>query len=112
MKNSRSDGLVTLKFIAVLPALFGLHAVLIPLFRNSPPPPPVNIRVLWTYDAECLDVLETAVSPDGPWRDVPGPYPLTAGGKRYEIPVPHLDPAGFFRVRRWWGTPDIVNANP
>jgi hypothetical protein len=61
--------------------------------------------VTWSFYADVRDVLQTQDYIGGPWRDVPGPYPVVAG--QYKVPVSGKSQA-FFRLRKAWGTPWVL----
>jgi len=77
-----------------------------PIKVVAPSPTPANsLHVLWGFDTNYLDVLETSTTPEGPWRDIPGPYAQTSNRLDYKVPIDPTNQASFFRVRRWWGAP-------
>jgi hypothetical protein len=58
--------------------------------------------VMWSVRSGVHDVLETQDYIGGPWRIVPGPYPVVGG--EYKVPIPN-QPQAFFRVTANWGVP-------
>lgn len=70
---------------------------------------PRPVWLLWTFDGDKLDVVESYQDLSAPvWRDIPGPYLTLDTGTElsYFVPVTgYGGPTAFFRIRRVWGNP-------